>query len=73
MRIVADVIDARLGERGMELGARLRRAPAQRGLFGGRCLEQIGGQGEHAAGERHVRADHAVPGTAALDPLGETA
>src|SRR6266853_4633680 len=71
--IVADVIAARFGERGMQLGPRVRRAGAQRRLLGGGCLEQIGGQGEHAPGERHVRPDHAVTGAAALHPFREAA
>src|SRR5436309_2440532 len=73
VRSRADIIDTSLGERGVELGARLGGASAERGFFGRGRLEQIGGERQHAAGEGHVRPHHAVTGAAAFDPFREAA
>ena len=65
--IVAEVIRPRLGERGMQLGARFGGAGTERRFLGRRDFEQIRGQRQHPAGERDVRAHHSVPGAAAFE------
>src|SRR6266550_3222605 len=71
VRIFAEVISASLGERRVQLDARLGGAREQRRLFGGLGLEEIGREREHPAGERDVGVDHAAARSPALHPFGE--
>src|SRR6267378_6486721 len=73
VRILADVVDPRLDERGMQLGARFGGTSTQQCFFGGGRLEEISREREHPARERDVRAHHAASFAAALHPLGEAA